>query len=123
MADAESSWDGTGLYFHIPFCAHVCPYCDFAVQTGGEARRKRFVEHLRRELRLVSEASSPLTASPIDTLYFGGGTPSHLEPSAIGQIVETAREWLPIAADAWLFLETNPEDASPDRLEAWRQLG
>lgn len=100
-----------GLYLHIPFCSAICPYCDFAVLTGGLERRERFTEHLIREIELWS---SDLPAA--DTIYLGGGTPSALSPEQLGRILEP----LP---DAWIFLEANPEDVTPESVQAWRNLG
>jgi oxygen-independent coproporphyrinogen-3 oxidase len=120
MAGAASGWDGAGLYFHVPFCAHVCPYCDFAVQTGGTSRRSQYVDHLLKELALPCSWRHDVA---IDTVYFGGGTPSQLEPDALNKILAAARLHLPVLSDSWTFLEANPEDISPRILEDWRQLG
>ncbi len=107
-----------GLYLHIPFCARVCPYCDFAVRTGDRERRRVFVEHLLAEIDL--HADYPLE---FDTIYFGGGTPSCLEPKELALIVERVRSRLRVAGGARIFLEANPEDVSSDSVAAWRQLG
>jgi oxygen-independent coproporphyrinogen-3 oxidase len=60
-----------GLYLHIPFCSAICPYCDFAVLTGGPERRERFTEHLVSEIGLWSGDAEVFCG--IDTVYFGGG--------------------------------------------------
>ncbi|HET9226314.1 MAG TPA: radical SAM protein, partial [Thermoanaerobaculia bacterium] len=104
------SLSAPGLYLHIPFCSAICPYCDFAVLTGGPERRERFTEHLIREIGM----SEPFQGT--DTIYFGGGTPSALSPEQLGRILEP----LP---DAWIFLEANPEDVTPESAQAWRHLG
>lgn len=111
----------SGLYLHIPFCSAICPYCDFAVLTGGPEKRARFVEHLLAEIRMWG-ADRELFPG-IDTVYFGGGTPSALAPEQIGPILETARENLSIQEDAWIFFEANPEDVTPESARAWRDLG
>jgi putative oxygen-independent coproporphyrinogen III oxidase len=110
-----------GLYLHIPFCSAICPYCDFAVLTGGPEMRARFVEHLLAEIRMwrVDRDLFP----GIDTIYFGGGTPSALAPEQIARILDAARENLSIQGDAWIFFEANPEDVTPERTRAWRDLG
>ncbi|HYN22319.1 MAG TPA: radical SAM family heme chaperone HemW [Thermoanaerobaculia bacterium] len=113
-----------GLYLHIPFCSAICPYCDFAVLTGGPERRARFVEHLIAEMGLW--AADPEGLRPfrgIDTIYFGGGTPSALSPEQLGLILDTAKRLLPVEADAWTFLEANPEDVTPESLRAWWEIG
>ena len=110
-----------GLYLHIPFCSAICPYCDFAVLTGGPERRARFVEHLLAEIRMWG-ADRELFPG-IDTIYFGGGTPSALAPEQVARILEAARENLSIRDDAWIFFEANPEDVTPESARAWRDLG
>jgi len=110
-----------GLYLHIPFCSAICPYCDFAVLTGGPEMRARFVEHLLAEIRMW-RANRELFPD-IDTIYFGGGTPSALAPEQIALILQTARESLSIRDDAWIFFEANPEDVTPESSRAWRDLG
>ncbi|HKH45033.1 MAG TPA: radical SAM family heme chaperone HemW [Thermoanaerobaculia bacterium] len=110
-----------GLYLHIPFCSTICPYCDFAVLTGGPEMRARFVEHLLAEIRMWG-ADRDLFLG-IDTIYFGGGTPSALTPDQIALILQAARENLSIRDDAWIFFEANPEDVTPESARAWRDLG
>lgn len=102
-----------GLYIHIPFCSAICPYCDFAVVTGDHARRKRYVDHLLREL----DARRELTG--FDTLYWGGGTPSLLD----GDDLHRIRERSELAPDCRVFLEANPEDVDVDMVARWRELG
>jgi len=109
---------GAGLYLHVPFCSAICPYCDFAVVTGGPARRAAFARHLAAEAALWADA--PLA---FDTVYLGGGTPSALSPADLALVLEAAHGALRIAADAWLFLEANPEDVTRESLAAWRDLG
>jgi oxygen-independent coproporphyrinogen III oxidase len=110
-----------GLYLHIPFCSAICPYCDFAVLTGGPERRERFTEHLISEVGLWSGDAESFGG--IDTVYFGGGTPSALSSEQLGRIVEAARVSLPVQENAWIFLEANPEDVTPESVRAWRALG
>src|SRR5690349_7332589 len=112
---------GPGLYLHIPFCSAICPYCDFAVLTGGPERRSRFVDHLISEIDLW-KADAP-TFNLIDTIYFGGGTPSALTPGDIVRILASARENLSVSQDAWVFFEANPEDVTEESVRAWRELG
>lgn len=110
-----------GLYLHIPFCSAICPYCDFAVLTGGPERRSRFVDHLISEIDLWKNDAS--TFESIDTIYFGGGTPSALTPGDVARILAAARENLSITEEAWVFFEANPEDVTEESVWAWRDLG
>src|SRR5215218_8299567 len=110
-----------GLYLHIPFCSAICPYCDFAVLTGGPERRAQFTDHLIREIGMWSSDLGPFQG--MDTVYFGGGTPSALSPEQLGRIIEAAKTYLPVREDAWIFLEANPEDVTPESVLAWRDLG
>jgi oxygen-independent coproporphyrinogen-3 oxidase len=110
-----------GLYLHIPFCSAICPYCDFAVLTGGAEARARFVDHLIAEIRMWAPDRDLFPG--IDTIYFGGGTPSSLTPEDLARILAAARESLSIQDDARIFFEANPEDVNPASLGAWRELG
>jgi oxygen-independent coproporphyrinogen-3 oxidase len=110
-----------GLYLHIPFCSAICPYCDFAVLTGGAERRARFVEHLLIEIGMASEDREAFPE--IDTIYFGGGTPSALAPDEIARILAVTLENLSIVDAPWIFFEANPEDVTPESARAWRDLG
>ncbi|HEX3554865.1 MAG TPA: radical SAM family heme chaperone HemW [Thermoanaerobaculia bacterium] len=110
-----------GLYLHIPFCSKICPYCDFAVLTGGPERRRRFADHLVHEISMWAGERS--TFESIDTIYFGGGTPSALAPEDLSRILEAARENLSIRDDAGVFFEANPEDVTPESVRSWRDLG
>jgi putative oxygen-independent coproporphyrinogen III oxidase len=110
-----------GLYLHIPFCSAICPYCDFAVLTGGAEVRARFVDHLIAEIRMWAPDRDLFPG--IDTIYFGGGTPSSLTPENLARILAAARESFSIQDDARIFFEANPEDVNPASLGAWRALG
>ena len=122
-----------GLYLHVPFCSRICPYCDFAVVTGGPDRRRRFADSLVTEIAMVGGQGGwrEVGAGPagggggfgaFDTIYFGGGTPSALEPAELARILDAAGAALPLR-DPWIFLEANPEDVGLESLRAWRELG
>jgi putative oxygen-independent coproporphyrinogen III oxidase len=110
-----------GLYLHIPFCSKICPYCDFAVLTGGPERRRRFTDHLVREIAMWKDERS--TFESIDTIYFGGGTPSALTPEDLARILAATWKNLSVHEEAWVFFEANPEDVAPESVRAWRDLG
>ncbi len=111
-----------GVYLHVPFCATVCPYCDFAVLVGDGDRRERFVASLIREIELWGTATTPELVGA-DTIYFGGGTPSMLAPEQLGRILEALRARLPVAREPWISLEANPEDVTVESARAWSDLG
>jgi oxygen-independent coproporphyrinogen-3 oxidase len=110
-----------GLYLHVPFCSAICPYCDFAVLTGGPRRRAEFVDSLEAEIAAWRPEAERWRT--IDTVYFGGGTPSALAPAQLARILAAARATLPVAPDAWIALEANPEDVTADSVGRWRELG
>jgi oxygen-independent coproporphyrinogen-3 oxidase len=105
-----------GLYFHLPFCAVHCTYCPFAISTDIELQ-DRYFEALARE---VAVAGCRL---PVDTVYFGGGTPSRTSLPNLTRLFSAIREHYDIADGAEITLEANPEDVSADAVAAWRGLG
>jgi putative oxygen-independent coproporphyrinogen III oxidase len=110
-----------GLYLHVPFCSAICPYCDFAVLTGGRQARAEFVDSLVSEIEMWRVDAARWET--IDTVYFGGGTPSALEPAELARILAAARAALPVAGGAWIALEANPEDVTAESVRRWRELG
>jgi oxygen-independent coproporphyrinogen-3 oxidase len=109
-----------GLYLHIPFCSAICAYCNFNRGLLDAALKRRYVAALDREIRRAGAASGRRAA---DTIFFGGGTPSLLEPDEIARLIDACREAYDVAAGAEVTLETNPETATPGRLAAFRAAG
>jgi oxygen-independent coproporphyrinogen-3 oxidase len=107
-----------GLYFHIPFCRKACTYCDFHFSTSDK-QRDALLQMMHREL---AERSSELPGT-VGTIYFGGGTPSLLEPREIGRLLDQSRERFEVLSDAEVTLEANPDDITAERLVAWKELG
>src|SRR5438067_6013455 len=110
---------GIGLYVHLPFCASRCPYCDFATAPATSALRARYLDALRAEL---TREGALLRRPRVGTAFFGGGTPSLLEPrevAALGTAIHEAFEFTP---DEVTF-EANPATLDRARLVAWRALG
>jgi putative oxygen-independent coproporphyrinogen III oxidase len=106
-----------GLYVHIPFCSAICNYCNFNRGLFDAALKERYVAALLAE---IAEAGD---GSPADTIYFGGGTPSLLEPSEVRAVIETCRRAWDVASYAEITLEANPETATPERLAGFRAAG
>ena len=106
-----------GLYVHIPFCSAICNYCNFNRGLFDAALKERYVAALLAE---IAEAGD---GSPADTIYFGGGTPSLLEPFEVRAIIEKCRQAWDVPSDAEITLEANPETATPERLAGLRAAG
>jgi oxygen-independent coproporphyrinogen-3 oxidase len=104
-----------GLYVHVPFCARLCSYCDFYKLVAGPAVQDRWVEALIREAEIRGHG---WIRHSFDSVFFGGGTPSHLGPERLGRLLRGLRATLPIAGDAEWTLEMNPESAREDVLSA-----
>ncbi len=111
------------LYVHVPFCARRCSYCDFAIAVRRAVPSEAFAADV--ELEWQRRRSDPWwRESPsVETVYFGGGTPSHVEPEALARILGAVRADKPMAPGAEVTLEANPDDVTEARAVAWRALG
>ena len=109
-----------GLYLHIPFCSAICSYCNFNRGLLDPELKTRYVRALEREIRQASAAGARLEA---DTIFFGGGTPSLLDPPEIARLIDACRDSFALSPDTEITLETNPETATPERLAAFRASG
>lgn len=107
-----------GLYVHIPFCSSRCSYCDFATGLYQSELADRYVRAVIQEIR-----SSRYAGQLVDTIYFGGGTPSLLAPSQLERILSALFEFFEIEATAEITLEINPGSATPEKLREFRRLG
>lgn len=110
-----------GLYLHIPFCRRKCPYCDFYSVETSAAALSEYVELLLRQLDRENRAGD--WRGPFTSVFFGGGTPSLLEPAAVGQILERAARRFGLSADAEISLEANPGTVTPESLAGYRAAG
>ncbi|HEX7137531.1 MAG TPA: coproporphyrinogen-III oxidase family protein, partial [Vicinamibacterales bacterium] len=109
-----------GLYLHIPFCSAICNYCNFNRGLFDADLKGRYVDALAAE---IERAVPPADMAVADTIYFGGGTPSLLEPDEIGRLIVACRERFTVAADAEVTMEANPETVTTARLSAFRRAG
>ena len=107
-----------GVYIHIPFCSSRCSYCDFATGIYQSELAERYVRALIEEIR-----SSQLSGAHVDTIYFGGGTPSLLEAAQLQKIVGAVRDCFDLHETAEITLEINPGSATAAKLLAFRELG
>jgi oxygen-independent coproporphyrinogen III oxidase len=110
-----------GLYLHVPFCSSICNYCNFNRGLFEPGLKDRYVAALEQEIRGAPAAHSP--GASADTMFFGGGTPSLLEPREIAALIRACRETYDVRADAEVTLETNPETSTPERMEGFRHAG
>lgn len=111
-----------GLYVHVPFCSAICNYCNFNRGLFDAALKTRYVDALVSEiLRASSESRIPNPGA--DTIYFGGGTPSLLEPDEIARVIRACEQAFDVAANREVTLEANPETVTRERLEAYRDAG
>jgi oxygen-independent coproporphyrinogen-3 oxidase len=106
-----------GIYIHIPFCAAICNYCNFNRGLFDAALKDRYVAALTAEIERAGDGSAA------DTIFFGGGTPSLLEPSEVAGLIEACREAWTVAPDAEVTLEANPETVTLERLEGFKAAG
>jgi oxygen-independent coproporphyrinogen-3 oxidase len=109
-----------GLYVHVPFCSAICNYCNFNRGLFDAALKEQYVAALLQEIAARGDGS---VADAADTVFFGGGTPSLLEPSEIAAIVAACRSAFAVTADAEITLEANPETVTPERLAGFRAAG
>jgi len=114
-----------GLYLHVPFCSAICNYCNFNRGLFDAELKARYVEALISEIARSGEAvlKGGATMAGADTIYFGGGTPSLLEPEEIHRIIRACEASFDIAADREVTLEANPESVSEPRLRGFRDAG
>src|SRR6266850_3452476 len=115
-----------GVYLHIPFCRSHCSYCDFATGMYEGELADRYVNSLIREITRWNEVDSP---AAVDTIYFGGGTPSLLKPAQIERILKAVRDRFQLVDGAEVTLELNPGDggasaaARQETMREFRHLG
>jgi putative oxygen-independent coproporphyrinogen III oxidase len=106
-----------GLYVHIPFCSAICNYCNFNRGLFDGDLKNQYVAALLQEIRGKADGADA------DTIFFGGGTPSLLDPREVGAIISTCRDAFAVSADAEVTLEANPETVTSERLEEFRAAG
>jgi oxygen-independent coproporphyrinogen III oxidase len=107
-----------GIYLHIPFCSAICNYCNFNRGLFEPALKARYVQALETEIRRSSAGGRAA-----DTIFFGGGTPSLLDPDEIDRLIAACRDTFALADGAEITLETNPETSSAGRMERFRAAG
>lgn len=108
----------SGIYLHIPFCKKACNYCNFHFSTNQQ-KLEELVHALAEEIKLQQHYLS----DTVETIYFGGGTPSLLKPAHINLLLNTIQQYFKINPAAEITLEANPDDINPLILKEWKNLG
>lgn len=108
----------SGIYLHIPFCKKACNYCNFHFSTNQQ-KMDDLVQALVQEIALQQHYLS----DEVETIYFGGGTPSLLKPAQLNLLLETIQQSFTVKPAAEITLEANPDDINPLILKEWKNLG
>ncbi|HEY5461940.1 MAG TPA: radical SAM family heme chaperone HemW [Hanamia sp.] len=117
-----------GIYIHIPFCKRACYYCNFHFSTSLDSK-KELVSSLIKEIEIRSKSPENEIAilssqnEAIETIYFGGGTPSLLSQYEINQILSSLKKNYKISNASEITLEANPDDITLEKLNAWKNAG
>ncbi|MGZ9247778.1 MAG: coproporphyrinogen-III oxidase family protein, partial [Gemmatirosa sp.] len=112
------------VYVHVPFCARRCSYCDFSIAVRTRVPVDEYLDALAGELSLrLGPEPAAVDRREIDTLYFGGGTPSRLGPEGVARAIGTLEGRFHLAAGAEVTLEANPDDVTPEAVRAWQAAG
>lgn len=111
---------GFALYLHWPFCAAKCPYCDFNSHVAARVDHARWLAAFRHEIKRLSEQTGPRA---LNTVFWGGGTPSLMPPDLVAGVLDAVRAAWPMANDAEVTLEANPTSAEAGRFRAYAQAG
>lgn len=109
-----------GLYIHIPFCRSRCSYCDFATGIYETSLAERYVRAVVKEIGSWIEIERP---REVDTIYFGGGTPSLLSPAQLATILDAVNARFRVSRDAEVTMEMNPGTVTLEGLREFRHLG
>lgn len=104
-------------YIHVPFCAHHCGYCDFAVVAGQDHRGDLYLEALAAELATLGQPQ------PVTSIFLGGGTPTHLNPHQLKRLLAEARRWFILGSDGELSVEANPGTLTADKVSVLADHG
>ena len=122
-----------GIYVHIPFCKKKCKYCDFVSFEDKETTIcEKYVDKLTQEIEYVFEKDSKkyneigysfINAKEVDTIYFGGGTPSYINEYLIGKVLDKIKEKFSLSSDVEITLELNPGTVNKEKLEYYKSIG
>lgn len=122
MISAVSAEEPFSLYLHIPYCATKCPYCDFNVHVVRRIPEREYTEALIKELESYA-AVEHWSGRRLQSVYFGGGTPSMFEPVSIGRIIDAAESLFGLVENIEITLEANPGAEDRARFPGYRRRG
>lgn len=122
LAEVRPDASSLGFYLHVPFCVARCHYCSFNTAPHDRAALLRYLEALAREIDLLGAAPWAATLR-LDSLFFGGGTPSLLAPEELAAILDRLRARFAVATDAEVTVECNPESVEQGTLAGYRRAG
>jgi oxygen-independent coproporphyrinogen-3 oxidase len=115
---SSSPWQWPrAAYVHVPFCAHRCGYCDFAIAVGKDHVIPQYLEAMAGELAMLE------VPQPVETLFVGGGTPTHLDNADLAHLFELLHRWLPPQGGGELSIEANPDDLTADKVRLLAEAG
>jgi oxygen-independent coproporphyrinogen-3 oxidase len=133
MNIGEKALKARSVYIHLPFCKSICPYCDFASYANKSAEMKAtYLAALKTEIRAVGEllgnifcngGAESASKFTIDTVFFGGGTPSIHSAKEIEEILNALKEYVIFSDDAEITLEANPGTVDLEKLQAFKDIG
>jgi oxygen-independent coproporphyrinogen III oxidase len=118
MIDPRPPWLWPqAAYVHVPFCAHHCGYCDFAVAVGQDERMDAYLDALEIELSRLNKPQ------PVRTLFIGGGTPAYLPHKQLGRLLTQVQRWLPLLPDHEFSVEANPSYLDKEKIALLHAFG
>ncbi|MET0151933.1 MAG: radical SAM family heme chaperone HemW, partial [Candidatus Binatia bacterium] len=115
-------FEGFGLYAHIPYCLTKCPYCDFNVRAGRSWPEARYVDALVAEIDHAARVA-PFAGKRLETMFFGGGTPSLFSPTSVRSVLAAARDAFAASEVLEVSLEATPDSISARTLGGYREAG
>ncbi|MGE4015770.1 MAG: radical SAM family heme chaperone HemW [Cyclobacteriaceae bacterium] len=107
-----------GIYIHVPFCKKACHYCDFHFST-----QQNYVAEMVQALQKEISLQSGYLSEPLETIYFGGGTPSLLSEKQLGKLLASVGDAFDTSGVNEITLEANPDDINEDKLRQWHEIG
>ena len=110
-----------GIYIHIPFCIRKCSYCDFYSITWNNVSEDKFAEAVSNEIKGYKDRVKK--DYTIDTIFFGGGTPTIIKPESLGKIIKTLNEIIEIDKNCEITMEANPNTLTEDKLRQYKDMG